>query len=71
MVTNFESARYVNGIREIYIKILGMNVGWINVRPVIESVLEQFTNIPTEGPLPSAAAAAAAAAGIYSQKPKY
>ena len=54
-VTTFESGRYVNGIREIYIKLLGMNVGRNNVRPVIESVLEQFTNIRLEGPLPSAA----------------
>ena len=54
-VTTFESGRYVNGIREIYIKLLGMNVGRNNVRPVIESVLEQFTNISSEGPLPSAA----------------
>ena len=54
-VTTFESGRYVNGIREIYIKLLGMNVGQNNVRPVIESVLEQFTNIRLEGPLPSAA----------------
>ena len=54
-VTTFESGRYVNGIREIYIKLLGMNVGRNNVRPVIESVLEQFTNIRLEGPLPPAA----------------
>ena len=33
-----------------------MSVGRNNVRPVIESVLEQFTNICLEGPLPSAAA---------------
>ena len=31
-----------------------MNVGLDNVRPVIESVLEQFTIILLEGPLPSA-----------------
>ena len=55
-VAPFESGRYFNGIREIYIKLLGMNVGPNNVRPVIESVLEQFTNISLEGPLPSAAA---------------
>ena len=38
----------------IYIKLLGMNVEQNNVRPVIESVLEQFTNIGLEEPLPSA-----------------
>ena len=32
-----------------------MNVGWNNVYPVIESVLEQFTNICLKGLLPSAA----------------
>ena len=54
-VRTFENGRYVNGIREIYIKFLGMNIGRNNVGPVIESVLEQFTNIRLEGPLPSAA----------------
>ena len=53
-VTTFESGGYVNGIREIYIKLLGMNVGRNNVRSVIESVLEQITNIRLEGPLPAA-----------------
>ena len=52
-VTTFENERYVHGIREIYIKLLGMNVGWNNVRPVIECVLEQFTNIWLEELLPS------------------
>ena len=32
-----------------------MNVGQNNVCPVIQSVLEQFTNIRLQGPLPSAA----------------
>ena len=32
-----------------------MNVGRNNVRPIIESILEQFTNLNLEGPLPSAA----------------
>ena len=32
-----------------------MNVGCHNAHPVIESVLEQFTNICLEGPFPSAA----------------
>ena len=54
MVTTFKSGRYVNGIREIYIRLLGINVGWNNVRPVIESVFQQCTNICLEGPLPSA-----------------
>ena len=37
-------------------KLLGMNVGRNNVRPIIESVLEQFTNIRLAGPpLPSPA----------------
>ena len=30
---------------------LDMNVGRNNVRPIIESVLEQFTNIRLAGPL--------------------
>ena len=34
---------------------LDMNVGRNNVRPIIESVLEQFTNIRLAGPLPSPA----------------
>ena len=55
MVPTFENGRYVNGIREIYIKLLGMNVGRNNVRPIIESVLEQFSNIRLAGPLPSPA----------------
>ena len=55
-VTTFENGRYVNGIREIYIKLLGMNVGRNNVRPVIGSVLEQFTNIRLEGLFPPSAA---------------
>ena len=54
-VTTFENGKYVHGIREIYIKLLGMNVGQNNVRPVIDYVLEQFTNICLEGQLPSAA----------------
>ena len=45
-VTTFENERYVNGIREIYIKLLGINVGQNHVRPVTESILERFTNIP-------------------------
>ena len=49
MVTTFENGMYVNGIREIYIKLLAMNVGRNNVRPIIESVLEQFTNIRLAG----------------------
>ena len=36
-------------------KLLGMNVGRNNVRPIIESVLEQFINIRLAGPLPSPA----------------
>ena len=55
-VVTFENGRYVNGIREIYIKLLGMNVGQNNVHPVISSVLEKFTNINLEGPLSAAAA---------------
>ena len=51
MVTTFENGRYVNGVTEIYIKLLGINVGRNNVRPIIESVLEQFTNISLAGPL--------------------
>ena len=43
-VTTFESGSYVNGIREIYIKLLGMNVGWNNVYPIIEPVLEHFSS---------------------------
>ena len=43
LVTTFENGRYVSGIREIYIKLLSMNVGRNNVEPIIESVLEQFT----------------------------
>ena len=50
-----ENETYVNGIREIFIQLLGMNVGRNNVGPVIKSVLEQFTNIHLEGLLPSAA----------------
>ena len=53
MVTTFENERQVNGIREVYIKLLGTNVGRNNVQPIIESVLEQFTNIRLAGPLPS------------------
>ena len=51
MVTTFKNGKYFNGIREIYIKFLGMNVGWNNVHPIIESVLEQFTNLRLAGPL--------------------
>ena len=54
-VATFENGRYVNGIREIYIKLLGMNVGRNNVRLVIELVLEQFTNMQLERTLSSAA----------------
>ena len=36
-------------------KLLGMNVGHNNVCPIIEPVLEQFTNIRLAGPLPSPA----------------
>ena len=39
-VVTFENGRYVNRIREIYIKILSMNVERNDVCPVIESVLE-------------------------------
>ena len=39
-VKTFENGTYVNGIRGIYIKFLGMKVGRNNVDPVIESVLE-------------------------------
>ena len=35
-VTTFENETYVNGITEIFIKLLGMNVGRNNVGPVIE-----------------------------------
>ena len=55
-VATFESGRYVNRSREIYIKLLGINVGRNNVRPFIESFLEQVLNIRLEGSLPSAAA---------------
>ena len=55
-VTTFGSGRYVNEFRDIYIKILGMNVGWDNVRPVPESFLEQYTKIRLEKPSPSAVA---------------
>lgn len=54
-LTTFEIGKYVNGIRQIYIELLIMNVGRYNVRPVIKSVLEQFTNICLQGSLPSAA----------------
>ena len=40
IVTTFENGTYVNAIRGIYIKFLGMNVGRNNVDTVIESVLE-------------------------------
>ena len=56
-VATFKNGRYVNRIREIYIKILGVNVEWNDVCPVIESVLEQFTNICFKGPLPYTATA--------------
>ena len=56
-VVTFENGRCVNRIREIYIKLLAINVGQNNVRPVIESLLEQFLNIRLEGPLLSAAIA--------------
>ena len=49
-ITASESGRCVNGIRENSIKLLGMNVGRNNVCPVIESVLELFTNKQLEGP---------------------
>ena len=55
IVTTFQNRRYVNGIREIYIKLLSMNVGRNNVCSIIESVFEQFTNIRLAGLIPSPA----------------
>ena len=55
IMTTFQNRRYVNGIREIYIKLLSMNVGRNNVCSIIESVFEQFTNIRLAGLIPSPA----------------
>lgn len=54
-VTTFSDGKYVDAIREVYIKLLSMNVGRGKVEEVIKTVLGGLTNVTINGPLPSAA----------------
>ena len=55
VVTTYEKGKYVDSIRQVYIKLLNMKVGRNNVKEVIETVLGDLTNVMIDGPLPSAA----------------
>ena len=55
IVTTFADGKYVDSIREVYIKLLSMNVGRGKVEEVIKTVLGGLTNVTIDGPLPSAA----------------
>ncbi len=55
VVKTFEGGRYVDSVREVYIKLLSMNVGRNKVEGVIKTVLNDLAGISVEGPFPSAA----------------
>ena len=55
VVATYEKGKCVDSIRQIYIKLLNMKVGWNNVKEVMETVLGDLANVIIDGPLPSAA----------------
>ena len=54
-MTAFADGKYVDSIREVYMKLSSMNVGRGKVEEVIKTVLGGLTNVTIDGPLPSAA----------------
>ena len=55
VVTTNEKSKYVDFMRQVYIKLLNMKVRKNNVQEVIETVLGDLTNVIIDGPLSAAA----------------
>ena len=54
VVTTYEKGKYVDSIRQVYIKLLNIKVGRNNVKEVIETLLGDLRHVMVDGPLPSA-----------------
>ena len=58
VVTTYEKGKYIDSIRQVYIKLIKMKDGRKNVKEVAETVLvieTDLTNVIIDGALPSAA----------------